>query len=763
MDKNFYITTPIYYPSARPHMGHAYSSIIADFFARFKRMDGFNVYFLTGTDEHGLKIQRAAEKNGIETSKFCDEISKTFKDLSKTLNLTNTDFIRTTEQRHKESVQHLWNELKKNDDIYLSKYSGWYSVSDEAFYSDEEIEEIDGKKQSISSKSAVEWMDEESYFFRLSKWEKPLLDFYKKNPDFISPESRKNEVISFVKSGLKDLSVSRKSFSWGIKVPNDNDHVIYVWLDALTNYISALNYPNKDDDLYKKYWPASIHLIGKDILRFHAIYWPAFLLAAKIEPPKKVYGHGWILSNDQKMSKSKGNILDPLEIINEYGLDPLRYYLIKEVSFGNDGNISQERLEDCINSDLANNYGNLCQRVTAFAIKNCQSKIPEKVEFEKEDLDILEKFSKNLALIRNKIDNQDINFYIDFIVNSLFEANKYFNDQEPWKKKDDITRLNTIVYTTLEIVRKISFLLYPIIPESTLKALKIFNINENEISLSTVANNDFLVKGNSINKIDILFNKIEKKMIDSHCHLDHEPLLSDLENIIQRSKDAGIEKLLTISTSIESFSRVKELVHKDEIIYGTIGIHPHEANKDIVNSEFIEKSLKDNNKIIGIGETGLDFFYNNSDKDKQINSFKIHIDAAIKTNVPLIIHSREAEEETFDILNDYKDQNLKILMHCFTGSKKFAKKLLDFNTFFSASGIITFKNAKELQDTFKFLPSDKILIETDSPFLAPVPNRGKKNEPSFINFTAAKLAEIRNIDKSELIKLTTNNFNKLFQ
>ena len=511
MDKNFYITTPIYYPSARPHMGHAYSSIIADFFARFKRMDGFNVYFLTGTDEHGLKIQRAAEKNGIETSKFCDEISKTFKDLSKTLNLTNTDFIRTTEQRHKESVQHLWNELKKNDDIYLSKYSGWYSVSDEAFYSDEEIEEIDGIKQSISSKSAVEWMDEESYFFRLSKWEKPLLDFYKKNPDFISPESRKNEVISFVKSGLKDLSVSRKSFSWGIKVPNDNNHVIYVWLDALTNYISALNYPNKDDDLYKKYWPASIHLIGKDILRFHAIYWPAFLLAAKIEPPKKVYGHGWILSNDQKMSKSKGNILDPLEIINEYGLDPLRYYLIKEVSFGNDGNISQERLEDCINSDLANNYGNLCQRVTAFAIKNCQSKIPEKVEFEKEDLDILEKFSKNLALIRNKIDNQDINFYIDFIVNSLFEANKYFNDQEPWKKKDDITRLNTIVYTTLEIVRKISFLLYPIIPESTLKALKIFNINENEISLSTVANNDFLVKGNSINKIDILFNKIEKK------------------------------------------------------------------------------------------------------------------------------------------------------------------------------------------------------------------------------------------------------------
>ena len=510
MNKTYYITTPIYYPSAKPHMGHAYSSIIADFFARFKRIDGYQVHFLTGTDEHGLKIQRAAENRGVDTLKFCEEISKTFKDLSKTLNLSNTDFIRTTENRHKQSVQYLWNELIKNDDIYLSKYSGWYSVSDEAFYNDDEIEDVDNKKVAISSKSPVEWVDEESYFFRLSKWEKPLLDFYEKNPDFILPETRKNEVISFVKSGLKDLSVSRKSFSWGIKVPNDDQHVIYVWLDALTNYISALDYPNVKSDLFKKFWPASVHLIGKDILRFHAVYWPAFLLAAKIELPLKVYGHGWILSNDEKMSKSKGNILDPLEIINQYGLDPLRYYLIKEVSFGNDGNISQEKLEDCINSDLANNYGNLCQRVTAFAIKNCESKIPEKIEFQKDDLDILNKYNNNLDNIRSKIDKQDINFYIDYIINSLFEANKYFNDQEPWKKKDDIVRLNTIVYTTLEIVRKISFLLFPIIPHSSLKALKIFNLNEKDIDFTSIGNNDFLTKGNSINKIEILFNKIEK-------------------------------------------------------------------------------------------------------------------------------------------------------------------------------------------------------------------------------------------------------------
>ena len=511
MNKNYYITTPIYYPSARPHMGHAYTSIIADFFARFKRIDGFNVHFLTGTDEHGLKIQRAAESKNIEPLDFCDQISQTFRDLSKTLNLSNTDFIRTTEDRHKKTVQYLWSVLEKNDDIYLSKYSGWYSISDEAFYNEDEIIDKNGIKISEASGSTVEWIEEESYFFRLSKWEDKLLNYYEKFPDFISPKTRKNEVISFVKGGLKDLSISRKAFSWGIKVPNDPDHVIYVWLDALTNYISALNYPDTKDTLFKNFWPASVHLIGKDILRFHAVYWPAFLMAAKIPLPDRIYGHGWILSGDEKMSKSKGNILDPLDIINTYGLDPLRYYLIKEVSFGNDGNISQDKLEDCINSDLANNYGNLCQRVTAFAEKNCSLKVPLNKNFNEDDLAILNKFTDNLPTIRQEIDKQNINFYINFIVSALFEANKYFNDQEPWKKKDDIERLNTIVYTSLEIIRKISFMLYPIIPDSIEKALKIFNLKTVDINLESIATHNYLKANSNLNKIEILFKKIEKK------------------------------------------------------------------------------------------------------------------------------------------------------------------------------------------------------------------------------------------------------------
>ncbi len=508
MNKTFYITTPIYYPSAKPHMGHAYSSIIADFFARFKKLDGYKVYFLTGTDEHGLKIQRSAEKKNKDPKEFCDEISKTFEDLTKTLNLSNTDFIRTTENRHKKSVQNLWNLLEKNKQIYLSKYSGWYSVSDEAFYNDDEVHEVDNTKKAKSSGSVVEWVEEESFFFKLSDWEKPLLKFYEQNPNFILPESRRNEVISFVKNGLKDLSVSRKTFSWGIKVPSDDNHVIYVWLDALTNYLSSLKYPDENNILYKTFWPADLHIIGKDILRFHAIYWPAFLLAANIKPPKRVYGHGWILSGDEKMSKSKGNILDPIEIISKYGLDPLRYYLLKEVSFGNDGNISKEKLESCINSDLANNFGNLCQRVLLFAEKNCSSSIPIH-RFNDEDLTILNSMN-NLDKIRTFIDNQDINQYMSFIVDRLFASNKYFNDQEPWKKKDDNLRFSTIVYTAIELIRKITILLHPVIPQTTIKIFNTLKITENEFLVSSITNNETLKEGTKLTKLGILFKKIER-------------------------------------------------------------------------------------------------------------------------------------------------------------------------------------------------------------------------------------------------------------
>jgi len=506
---NFYITTPIYYPSGEPHIGHAYSSILTDVFARFKRNDNCKVHFLTGTDEHGLKIQKSAEKNNLDPLAYCDKISKIFKDLTTKLNLSNDDFIRTTEKRHHKSVNDIWNRLVKSGDIYLSKYKGWYSVSDEAYYNSDEIIEKNGKKVSTFSGSIVEWVEEDSFFFKLSAWEKKLLEFYEKNEKFILPITRRNEVINFVKNGLKDLSISRTSFTWGIKVPNYNDHVIYVWLDALVNYLSALNFPNTNDKLYKSYWPASLHVIGKDILRFHAIYWPAFLLAAKIKPPIRIFGHGWILSGEEKMSKSRGNILNPLEIIKKYGIDELRYYLMKEVPHGSDGNISLKNLENCINSDLANNYGNLCQRIFSFVKTNCKNKVRKTKNISISDKKLIGETKVLTNKLRKLMNNQDLNNYIKSVIHISFLTNKYINDEEPWKlKKDNIEKMNNILHLSLEQIAKISILLNPIIPQKTSKVLDALNVGKKMRNLAFLDGKNILGDRVEIKKLDILFKKI---------------------------------------------------------------------------------------------------------------------------------------------------------------------------------------------------------------------------------------------------------------
>ena len=497
MNNKFYITTPIYYPSAKPHMGHAYSSVAADVIARFKKIEGYDVFFLTGTDEHGLKIQKAAEKKGKFPLDFCNEISKTFIDLSRTLNLSNTDFIRTTEERHKQTVQKLWSILEKNNQLYLSKYAGWYSVSDEAYYSEDEIHELDGKKISKSSGNSVEWMEEESYFFKLSEWQKPLLKFYKENPDFIKPESRRNEVISFVSNGLKDLSVSRTTFNWGVPIPNSKKHVMYVWLDALTNYLSATNYFSD----HNGFWPASVHIIGKDILRFHAVYWPAFLMAANIPLPKQIFGHGWILSGDEKMSKSKGNILDPIELINQYGSDEIRYYLMKDVIFGLDGKINLDNFKTTIN-DLANNIGNLSNRIFTILEKNYNCKIPT----------INKEHTINSSLIVDKkklinlMNSYEIHNYTKEIHSYSSIVNKYVNDNEPWNKKiNSEQNIKNILFSSLFALRNIFILLYPIMPTVSKKFLKNINIQTPALDLLNLKLNS----GNQLTKPELLFKKYE--------------------------------------------------------------------------------------------------------------------------------------------------------------------------------------------------------------------------------------------------------------
>ena len=482
MKKKYYITTPIYYPSAKPHMGHAYSSISADFIARYKRLEGYDVKFVTGTDEHGQKIQKSADERKLSPDVFCNEISKVFLDLTKTLNLSNTDFIRTTEERHHKTVQNLWKILQEKKFIYLSKYTGWYSVSDEAFYAESEIIEKDKIKFCEATGSAVEWVEEESYFFKLSEFQNILIKHYEDNPYFIQPSSRRNEVMSFVKGGLKDLSISRNSFKWGISVPNSGNHIVYVWLDALTNYLTATNYFDKNS-----FWPADVHIIGKDILRFHAVYWPAFLLAAEIPLPKKIFGHGWILSGDEKMSKSKGNILDPIEIVDEFGLDEIRYYLMKEVMYGLDGKINIDNLKNCINSDLANNIGNLSQRIFVLINKNFSSKVPDPKTLSDEDKNFMkcpiDRFKKTMS-------NFEIHNYMRELISYSSRINKFVNDEEPWTKaKNSDPRVGAILYVALNALKNIFILLHPVMPSKSEYYLSCLNIAVKDISFELINKN----------------------------------------------------------------------------------------------------------------------------------------------------------------------------------------------------------------------------------------------------------------------------------
>ena len=464
----FYITTPIYYVNGKPHIGHAYTTIACDVIARFMRLDGRRVHFLTGTDEHGQKVEKSAAAAGVSPQVFCDEIAETFRGLTKALDISNDDFIRTTEPRHIKSCQAIWQRLVERDEIYLGSYSGWYAVRDEAFYTEGDLGEPDAAGiRHAPSGAPVEWVEEPSYFFRLSAWGDKLLDFYAANPDFIQPESRRNEVVSFVKSGLRDLSVSRTSFSWGIPVPNDPGHIMYVWLDALTNYITALGYPDTESEAYQAFWPADIHMVGKDIVRFHAVYWPAFLMAAGLEPPKTVFAHGWWTAGEEKMSKSLGNVIDPLELIESYGLDPVRYFLLREIPFGQDGDFSIRALINRINADLANNLGNLAQRTLSLVQKNLGGAAPALADLSAEDEALLASARALLPALRQQMARAELHTALGRIFEVADAANRYIDTQAPWAlKKTDPARMATVLAVLVEVIRTLVILLQPVMPSA---------------------------------------------------------------------------------------------------------------------------------------------------------------------------------------------------------------------------------------------------------------------------------------------------------
>lgn len=466
----------------RPHLGHAYTSVACDVLARFNRLTGAKVKFLTGTDEHGQKVEKSAEKAGVACQEFVDGVSQHFRDLAQLMNISNDYFIRTTEPRHKEAAQALWQKMEGQGHIYLGGYAGWYSVRDEAYYQEAEL--VAGK---APTGAEVEWVEEPSYFFALSKFQDKLLEFYDKNPDFIAPASRRNEIVSFVKGGLKDLSISRTSFSWGIPVPNDPKHIMYVWLDALTNYLSALGYPNENASDYQDFWANNdaikMHMVGKDIIRFHGVYWPAFLMAANLPLPTKIFAHGWWTIEGEKMSKSLGNVIVPADLVTEFGLDQTRWFLMREVPFGNDGNFSRERMIAVVNSELANNIGNLTQRTLSMIAKNCEGKVPDAMGVSKDDLDLqfLEKIYVTEADTPQKIAqrymNCEFNGIIADIVAIASEANNYIDTKAPWKqKKIDEKLMNATLYHLLEGIRCIAIMITPFIPSSAEKMLDLLVI-----------------------------------------------------------------------------------------------------------------------------------------------------------------------------------------------------------------------------------------------------------------------------------------------
>ncbi len=468
----YYITTAISYPNGKPHIGHAYEAIAADAIARFHRLSGREVRFQTGTDEHGLKMVQTARDRGVDVRVLCREMSDEFQAMCDKLNISYDHFQRTTDPSHHRASVAIWEAMKANGDLYLDRYEGWYSVRDEAFYEEKEVVDGEGGSKLSPQGTPVEWTVEESWFFKLSKYEKPLLELYEAQPDFVLPDTRRNEVMRFVEGGLRDLSISRTSFDWGVKVPGSPDHVMYVWVDALTNYLTGLGYPEATEKM-AKFWPASLHLIGKDIVRFHAVYWPAFLMSAGLPLPRQVFGHGFLLARGEKMSKSVGNVVDPIELADAFGVDALRYFLLREVSFGNDGSYSEEAIVTRVNADLANNFGNLGQRCLSIIAKACDGFVPAGDLSHSIDHDLINQLDRLATMSEAQIlNNLDLSGALQTIWEAMTATNQYFAEQAPWAlRKTDPARADAVLYTTAEALRRLAIMVYWAIPEGSTKML----------------------------------------------------------------------------------------------------------------------------------------------------------------------------------------------------------------------------------------------------------------------------------------------------
>ncbi|HAA82955.1 MAG: Methionine--tRNA ligase [Thermotoga sp. 47_83] len=601
----FYITTPIYYVNSEPHIGSAYTTIVADIIARYKRFMGYDVFFLTGTDEHGQKVLQAAQQAGKDPQEFCDELAEKFKQLWKELKITNDYFIRTTDEMHMKTVQEFVAKMKENGDVYKGIYKGWYCVPCETFWNEDEVIKEGEERFCPECKRPVKWVEEENYFFRLSKYRDPLLKYYEEHPDFVEPDFRRNEMLKILEGGLKDLSITRTTFKWGVPMKDDPEHVIYVWVDALINYISAIGY-SWNDEMFNKWWPADLHLIGKEINRFHSIIWPAMLMSVGLPLPKKVFAHGWLTVNGQKISKSLGNAIDPRFFVKRYGNDVVRYYLIRDIMFGKDGDFSEERLVHRLNSDLANDYGNLLHRITAMIKKYFNGRLPSPSAQEGLDSWLKERFFETKDAYHELMDSYRLTEALDKIWEFIADVNKYFNDTKPWilGKEGNMERLGTVLYNSLEAVFKVALMTLPVMPDTSKEVFRRVSFEEKP-SKEHLENWGVLKSGSTVIHGEPLFRKIDakdfKKVVETVSVEQNVITIDDFSKV-----DLRIAKVLEAEKVPNSRKLLRLIIdlgtEKRQIV---AGIAEHYKPEELVGKLIVVVANLKPAKLMGIESQGM--------------------------------------------------------------------------------------------------------------------------------------------------------------
>ncbi len=783
MAGRFFVTTPIYYLNDVPHLGTSYTMVNADALARWHRLLGDEVLFLTGTDEHGLKIARRAADNGQTPQAFVDEMSEKFKDAWKAIGIEYDDFIRTTEPRHHRSVQQFMQAIHDNGYTRLDTYQGWYCVSCEAYYQESEL--VEGNLCPVHRRP-VEWLVEENYFFELSKFADRLVEWYEQAPDAVKPESRRNEALGFIRGGLQDISITRTSIDWGVRVPWDPKHVFYVWYDALVNYVTAIGY-GEDGERFEAWWPAVTHLLGKDILRFHCVWWPAMCMAAGVDPPAHLFVHGWLLVGGEKMAKSAANQVDPAELAADVGVDPLRYELLRGVTFGGDGDFSYEGMVARYNSDLANNLGNLLARVATVVGSKCGGRAPAVPPAAESSLASVA--AEIVESVRAAWERPAPNEALELTWRLIRETNAALEAAEPWKMEPG-EAVEAVLGDALEVLRLVAILVSPAIPAvaeeiwdaagaaGSRRRCRQRRPGERAASVGPVPARSPHHQGISPLPSPGCLGPVDRAgemWTDSHCHLQDD---ADPPAALERAFAAGVGRVVCIGTNEDQSRRALGLAQtlggtcpdpqsepRPQVL-ATIGLHPHEASDgagclirllaELDEGAGGQSMARPGGVVVAIGECGLDYHYDHSPRPVQREAFAAQIRLAHQHRLALVIHTREAWDDTISILTAEGAPD-RTIFHCFTGGPAEAERCLELGAYLSFSGIVTFKTAEDIRAAVALCPLERILVETDSPFLTPVPHRGRANEPMYVPLVGQAVAEVLGRSVAEVEAATTAN------